>query len=273
MVSTMEDFFDLQVKNVSKEYRLAKGKSIQALGVVDFTVKRGDIVSIIGPSGCGKSTLVRLLAGLAKPSTGEIIERGSDAGTRNRGVIFQQYGLFPWLTVAENIGFGLDLLHISGPQQNDIIAHYINVVGLKGFEKAYPKELSGGMQQRVALARTLSTNPHILFMDEPFAALDVQTKRFMQDLLLQIWEHEPRTIIFVTHDVEEAVFISDHVYIMGPHPGTIVEKIPVHLSRPRDLNTEFSPEFIELKHHVQEVVTKETLGLMKLDLDIYKNLN
>jgi len=265
----MEPF--LELKNISKTYALENRETVEALHDVDFSVREGEFISLIGPSGCGKTTLMKILAGLVEPTTGELIAHKPEI-FRNRGIIFQQYNLFPWLTTEKNIDFGLSAIHVSAENRRKIITHYVQVMGLQGFENVYPKELSGGMQQRVALARTLATNPKLLLMDEPFSALDVQTKRFMQDLLLQVWSKEPRTIVFVTHDVEEAVFMSDSIYIMSAHPGVIREKVKVDLPRPRDLHTEFSGEFIKLQKYVQEIITKEALGLEKLDLEIYKNL-
>ncbi|MBI2443775.1 MAG: ABC transporter ATP-binding protein [Candidatus Magasanikbacteria bacterium] len=264
----------LSIEHVSKQYLLSTRETIDALKDVNFEVHEGEFVSLIGPSGCGKSTLIKLLAGLLKPTAGRVLEYGKqiDGDSHDRGVVFQHYNLFPWLTVEDNIGFGLFIRNTAPDKRSQIVAHYIEAIGLKGFEKAYPKELSGGMQQRVALGRAFATNPKILLMDEPFAALDVQTKRLMQDLFLQILQYEPRTVVFVTHDVEEAVFLGDNVYILAPSPGTIREKVTVNLPRPRDLKTEFSQSFIEIKRYVQGVVTKESLGSVKLDLEIYKNL-
>jgi ABC-type nitrate/sulfonate/bicarbonate transport system ATPase subunit len=270
----MEKELTLTIENLSKNYTLGNAKHFSAVKDVSFVAEKGEFISILGPSGCGKSTLVKMIAGLIEPTTGSIIE-GKDtdlAKKGNLGIIFQEYGLFPWLNVEENIEFGLKIIDAQENKTKEIVSHYIAVMGLKGFENAYPKELSGGMQQRVALARTLATNPKMLLMDEPFSALDVQTKRFMQDLLLQILEKEPRTVIFVTHDVEEAVFLSDTVYVLTPSPGTILEKVDIKLSRPRDLNTEFSEDYIKLKKQLQKVITKESLNLIKLDLEIYKNL-
>lgn len=264
----------LMVEEVSMSYPLARGGSLEALHEVTFSAKEGEFVSLIGPSGCGKTTMIKLLAGLLEPTSGRILEDGREirgvAG--DRGVVFQYYHLYPWLSVEENIAFGLTVRQAPAEPRKKITAHYLAVMGLNEFARAYPRELSGGMQQRVALARTLATNPKILLMDEPFTSLDVQTKRFMQDLLLQLWSHERRTVIFVTHDVEEAVFMSDVVYIMSSRPGTLRERVPIPLSRPRDLTTEFSQEFIAIKKYVQEVITKESLGLVNLDLEIYKNL-
>jgi NitT/TauT family transport system ATP-binding protein len=262
------------IEKLSKKYTLESGKHIFAVQDISFSAFKGEFISFVGPSGCGKSTLIKMIAGLIEPSSGQIIENdGIDIGiTKNRGVVFQHYNLFPWLSVQKNIGFGLQIMGVPEEKVTEIVAHYVEVMGLKGFEKAYPKELSGGMQQRVALARTLATNPKILLMDEPFSALDVQTRRFMQDLLLQILRQEPRTVIFVTHDVNEAVFLSDTIYIMTPSPGKIIEKVNVHLPRLRDLSTEFSEDFIGIKKHIQKIITKESLNLTKLNLEIYKNL-
>lgn len=270
----MENEITLTVEKLSKKYALESGKHIFAVHDISFSAHKGEFISIIGPSGCGKSTLIKIIASLIEPTSGKIIENdGIDLGMKgNRGVVFQQYTLFPWLDVEENIGFGLQVIGASEDKIAEIVARYVKVMGLKGFEKEYPKELSGGMQQKVALARTLATNPKILLMDEPFSALDVQTRRFMQDLLLQILHQEPRTVIFVTHDVDEAVFLSDTIYVMAPAPGTIIEKVHDKLARPRDLSTEFSEEFIGIKKHIQKIITKEALNLTKLDLEIYKNL-
>jgi ABC-type nitrate/sulfonate/bicarbonate transport system ATPase subunit len=271
----MNDRDELRVQDVTKDYPLVRGKTVVALKGMSFVAKEGEFISIIGPSGCGKSTLIKLLAGLVEPTSGKVSGAEDDtpaAKSGNRGVVFQQYNLFPWLTVEENVGFGLRILHVTQEKEKEIVTHYLAVVGLEGFEKAYPKELSGGMQQRVSLARTLATNPRILLMDEPFAALDVQTRRFMQHLLLQIVQREPRTVIFVTHDVDEALLLSDTVYVMAPNPGRIQEKIDIRLERPRDANTEFSPEFIALKKRIQQIVTEESLGLGKLDPSIMERL-
>lgn len=247
----------LHIENVSKMYSLADGKSFFALKDISFEAKDTEFISIIGPSGCGKSTLIQLLAGLTQPTNGEILENGKivTGVTGNQGVVFQQYNLFPWLTAEENIGLGIKITGCPEQERKDIVTRYVEAVGLKGFEQAYPKELSGGMQQRAALARTLATNPKILLMDEPFTALDVRTKRLMQNLLLHLWQQEPRTVIFVTHDVEEAVLLSDTIYVMSANPGMIREKICIDLPRPRELGIEFSPEFLRLRQRVQQIIT------------------
>jgi len=263
----------LELKQVSKTFETPGRPPTTALHDVNLSVNQGEFVTLIGPSGCGKSTILRLIAGLDQPTGGEIIFGHTAASDINkRGIVFQEPSLFPWLNVEENIGFGLQVLKTPSRSKGAIISHYLETMGLKDFRKAYPKELSGGMKQRVALARTLATNPELLLLDEPFGSLDLQTKRFMQDLLLQIWEQERRSIIFITHDVNEAVFLSDTIYVLSARPATVREKIPIQIERPRTLETEFSSAFIDVTKRVQTLITKESLGLIKLDLDIYKNL-
>jgi ABC-type nitrate/sulfonate/bicarbonate transport system ATPase subunit len=260
------------IRNVTQAYG-GGARRVTAVKDVTFSVGEGEFVSLIGPSGCGKSTIIKLLAGLLLPTEGEILENGQRASYNDRSVMFQQYTLFPWLTVEENIGFGLAIRNSDKRRMRGIVSHYVGLMGLRGFEKAYPKELSGGMQQRASLARTLATDPKILLLDEPFSALDVQTRRFMQDLLLQVRQREhKRTIVLVTHDVDEAIFMSDTIYVLSARPGTIKERVKIDLPRPRTLDTEFSGDFVKLKKHVQTLITKESLGLMALDLDVYKNL-
>ncbi|MFH1334642.1 MAG: ABC transporter ATP-binding protein [Pseudomonadota bacterium] len=250
----------LEIKNLSRTFGNHKKKT-DAIRDIGFTVNEGEFVSIVGPSGCGKSTLINLIAGFDQPTEGEIVLDGNmiQSPGADRGVVFQKYTCFPWQTVQQNVEFGLKILG-TPPKTRAKIAHqYIKTVGLAGFENEYPKNLSGGMQQRVALARSLATNPKILLMDEPFGALDTQTRRFMQDLLLQIWEKTHKTILFVTHDVDEAIFMADKVLIMSARPGTIKEKIDVKLKRPRNIKVEFSQEYINLKKRVQKAITEESI--------------
>jgi len=249
----------LEAHDVSKNFPLKRGKVIEVLRHISLKAKDGEFISLIGPSGCGKTTLMKLLAGLIAPTSGEIVEHKHliPDGRQQHGVMFQQYNLFPWLSVEENIEFGLKILHRAEVERKKIVAQYIHRMGLDGFERSYPKQLSGGMQQRVALARTFATNPKILFMDEPFAALDAQTKRSMQELLLHMWNAEPRTVIFVTHDVEEAIFLSDTIYVMSARPGHIRERVEVPISRPRDLSMEFGVEFLKTKKDIQTFVSQE----------------
>lgn len=263
----------LKIENLSKKYALGNRKVFTAIEDISLEAHQGEFLSIVGPSGCGKTTLLKLIAGLIPPTAGKIFENGRVVThvTGNRGVVFQQYNLFPWLTVAENIAFGLHVIRTAEHTIKEIVSHYIGVIGLQGFEKSYPKELSGGMQQRVALARTLATNPKILLMDEPFSALDIQTRKSMQNLLLQILRHEPRTVLFVTHDVGEAIFLSDTVYIMTPPPGKIQEMVSVKLPKPRHEHTEFTSDFISLKRFIQMSMRKESVPLLELDSEIYKD--
>jgi NitT/TauT family transport system ATP-binding protein len=226
------------VRNVSKVHRAVKGKPVLALHGVSFQVDDNEFFSIVGPSGCGKTTLLNLLAGFEMPTRGELLVGGQPirAPGWERAVVFQEYALFPWFTVAQNIAYGLKRKRLPGAEQRDVVDHYIGLVGLRGFEARYPRELSGGMRQRVSIARALAVNPSILLMDEPFASLDIQTREFMQDELLKIWQRERKTVIFVTHSIDEAIKLSDRVAIMTPRPGRIEEIKAVALPRPRDVS-------------------------------------
>ncbi len=250
----------LEVKNVYKVF-LSRNKETPALSDMSFSIREKEFVSVVGPSGCGKTTLINLVAGFYAPTKGEILlndKRIMYPGA-DRGVVFQKYTSFPWLTVLDNIKFGLKIINFPHKEREKIAKEYVKIVGLNGFENEYPKNLSGGMQQRVALARTLATNPDILLMDEPFGALDTQTRRFMQDLLLQIWKKTRKTILFVTHDVDEALFMADKVLVMSTRPGHIKDIVDVGLERPRNLKIEFSNKYIKLKEHIQKIITKESL--------------
>lgn len=209
-------------EDVSKTFRTKK-KELLALDRVSFEVYENDFVSFVGPSGCGKSTLLRILAGLEEASQGSILLSGRavQGPGADRGMVFQSYTLFPWLSVRENIQFGLSLGKVPLFEKRAIADRFMELVGLTRFANAYPKELSGGMKQRVAIARALAANPEVLLMDEPFGALDPQTKVAMQTMLLDIWRKEKTTIVFITHDIEEAVFLSQRVYVMDPNPGRI----------------------------------------------------
>ena len=251
----------LVLKGISKTFTGEKGSQIAALQSIDLTIKDQEFVSMVGPSGCGKSTLIYLIAGFDQPSGGEIYVNGKRVQSpgSDRGVVFQKVTSFPWLTVLENIGFGLKILGVGDEERRKLSMEYLELTGLRGFENEYPAGLSGGMQQRVALARSLVTNPEILLMDEPFAALDSQTRRFMQDLLVDIWEKTRKTILFVTHDVDEALLIADRVLVMSSRPGIIMDDIKVDLPRPRTFKVEFSQEYIELKKRVQNQINSEAM--------------
>ncbi|MDB6067180.1 MAG: NitT/TauT family transport system ATP-binding protein [Pedosphaera sp.] len=213
------------------------GEQIHVLENVSLEVKEGEFVCIVGPSGCGKSTLLNIIGGFLKCSQGDVVVEGQPVvGPDPRRVfVFQENGVFPWLTVQENIGFGL--LKKTTEERERIVAHYIDMVGLNGFERAYPRELSGGMKQRVEIARALAANPEIIYMDEPFGALDFITRLKMRADLVRIWQSEKKTILFVTHDIEEAVQLSDRVLVMSKRPATIQTIVPVDLPRPRDLDS------------------------------------
>jgi len=222
------------VSGVSKQYAGEQGP-VQALADVSFRVDPGELVCIVGPSGCGKTTLFRILGGLEPATRGEVTLDGTPVTepTPNMGIVFQEYHLFPWRTVRDNIAFGLDNADINGVDSNERVQHLIDLIGLSGFEDSYPKSLSGGMKQRVALARALAIDPALLLMDEPFAAVDAQTRERLQDELLDIWQETGKTILFVTHDVEEAVKLADTVVVMGKDPGQIREIVTIELDRPR----------------------------------------
>jgi NitT/TauT family transport system ATP-binding protein len=223
------------------------GEQIHVLEGVNLEVKEGEFVCIVGPSGCGKSTLLNIVAGFLPQTSGEVIVEGQPvrAPDRRRIFVFQDNGVFPWLTVADNVSFGLS--QKSGVEQKEIVAHYIEMVGLRGFERAYPRELSGGMRQRAEIARALAANPDIIYMDEPFGALDFITRLKMRADLTRIWQSEKKTILFVTHDIEEAVQLADRVLIMSQRPATIQTVVPIILSRPRDLD---SRDYLALRDRI-----------------------
>jgi len=225
----------LEIKNLSKQYQV-KGEPLPVLEHIDLTIQPGEFVSIVGASGCGKSTLLRLVIGLEEDYQGEILLGGNRiVGTSlERGIVFQEHRLFPWLTVEQNIGVGLLNARIPEAEKRNSVQEHIELVGLKGFESAYPYQLSGGMSQRVAIARALVNRPAVLLLDEPFGALDALTRAYLQQELQRIWELEGITAILVTHDVEEAVYLGDRVVVMQPRPGRVKRIVDVPLPRPRD---------------------------------------
>lgn len=252
----------LVIKGVSRIFPGVRGgQPVQALQPTDLTVPHNDFVSILGPSGCGKSTLLRIVAGLDRPTTGTVTLDGKavEGPGADRGVVFQSYTLFPWLTIEQNIGFGLTERGVGGSEKAEIVASYIDKVGLKGFENHWPKQLSGGMQQRTAIARALANDPKILLLDEPFGALDNQTRGLMQELLLSIWEREQKTVIFVTHDIEEAIFLASRVVTMSARPGRIKSITPVPLAHPRHYTVKAAPEFARMRLQLTEEIRSEAM--------------
>ncbi len=234
----------LEISNLYKEFPTKKG-TVVALQDINMHVETGEFVCAVGASGSGKSTLLRLIAGLDFPTAGEItvdyaIVTGPGA---DRGMVFQKYTLYPWMSVQKNVEFGLKLSGITPKKRRENASYYLNIVGLSDFAKSYPKELSGGMKQRVAIARALATNPKILLMDEPFGALDVQTKENMQQFLLEVWRKTGCTILMITHDVQEAVFLSQRVYVLSARPGTVKEEIAIDLPSDRDYKIKRQPAF------------------------------
>jgi NitT/TauT family transport system ATP-binding protein len=251
----------IAVRNVAKTFRLADGKEVGALQNINLEIEDaysregrdiGEFRVLLGPSGCGKSTLLRLIAGLDQPDSGEVLvnDHPVHGPGKDRGMVFQKYTSFPWLTVADNIAYGLKINGVPEAQRKEIVAQLIQDIGLSGFESAYPETLSGGMQQRVAIARTLALRPAVILMDEPFGALDAQTRSEMQLLLLKVWDETASTILFVTHDVEEAIYLADRIFVMSAHPGTIVEDVQVPFERPRSLDLKQRNEFHELQNYV-----------------------
>ena len=249
----------LRIHHVSKVFE-QKGQQVTALEDTHFDVREGEFVTILGPSGCGKSTLLKIIAGLTEPSSGYVMlnnQRISGPGA-DRGMVFQAYTLFPWLTVQENIAFGLKLKGVPKTQRQEIVHHYLDLIGLGGFGSMYPSSLSGGMKQRVAIARALANDPDVLLMDEPFGALDAQTRTVMQELLLEVWEKSHKTILFVTHDIDEAIFMGDRVYVMTARPGRLKAEIPIPIPRPREFSVKTTREFMQLKAEILDLIREES---------------
>lgn len=243
----------LKIDNLSKTFESAKG-GITALRNINFEAHRREFVCVIGPSGCGKSTLIRILAGLDFPTGGRMLLDNKEVigPCPDRGMVFQNYTLFPWLTVKKNVMFGLE---IAGNHRAESEAlQWIELVGLSKFADAYPSQLSGGMKQRVAIARALANQPRILLMDEPFGALDAQTRAKLQTYLLQIWKNIDITIIFITHDLDEAIYLADRILVLKAHPGEIEEVIEVPVPRPRTPDQFISPEFLATKKRLEELI-------------------
>ena len=245
----------LEVRHLDKIFRTHE-RETTALSDINFVTHRREFLSIVGPSGCGKSTLVRILAGLEEQTAGEMLLDGkpvSGPGS-DRGMVFQSYTLFPWLTVKKNVMFGLEIKSYGTGESERQALQWLQLVGLEKFVDAYPHQLSGGMKQRVAIVRALATQPRILLMDEPFGALDAQTRFRMQAHLLEIWRKIDITIVFITHDLDEAIFLSDRILVLSAHPGRVQELIEVPVPRPRNTTQCFSPEFITTKARLEELI-------------------
>lgn len=252
----------IEVKDISKTF--AEGK-VEALTGLDLAVEEGEFVSIVGPSGCGKSTLMEIVGGLTQPTGGEVFigEERVSGPHPEIGLVFQQESTFPWRTVLENIEFGLEMHGVGKKERRERSRDLIELVGLKGFENHYPGQLSGGMRQRVAIARTLVMNPGVLLMDEPFGALDEQTRLILGDELLRIWTQTGATTLFITHSIEEAALLSDRVIVMSARPGTIRKVVEVDLERPRDSSIVGTPEFGHITGEVWQVLREESMKALK----------
>lgn len=261
----------LEVKDITKVYVLPRdGQKVEAIGRINLSVEEGEFVNVVGPSGCGKSSLLRIVAGLEQPSDGQVFFDGRpvEGPSSRRGMVFQEYALPPWKTVTQNVELGLKFRGVARAERREIVRRYVDLVGLRGFEDHFPHELSGGMRQRCALARTLANDPDLLLMDEPFAAVDAQTREILQEELLKIWgEHlsprERKTVLFVTHSIDEAVFLSDRVVVMSARPGTIKECFVNPVGRPRSHASRSSPEYLKARDHLWSVVKGEALRAMQ----------
>ena len=249
----------LRIEDVRLEYTTRQGKTVLAIDDISIDVPDNQFAVIVGPSGCGKSSLLYLVAGLNEPTSGRILlgNEEVDGPGPDRGMVFQSYTLFPWLTVRENVEFGLKRRKVPQAERDEIVNRYLNETGLAAFHDAYPKQLSGGMMQRVAIARALANDPKILLMDEPFGALDSQTRNSMQKLLLRVWEQHKKTVLFVTHDIDEAILLGDRIYVMTARPGRLKEEVVVDIPRPRSLDMVMDPEFIAVKRKILELLKNE----------------
>ncbi len=254
----------LRIDHVYKEYQGRSGR-IVALNGISLDIAENEFICVVGPSGCGKSTLLNIIAGLLEPTSGAAYLDGRKIeGTgAERGVVFQQYALFPWRTVLRNVLFGLEMKKTPRVEAERIARRYIRAVGLEGFEDAYPKELSGGMKQRVAIARAYAADPEVLLLDEPFGALDAQTRVQLQTELLNTWEQEKKTCFFITHDVDEAIILAQRVIIMSARPGRIKRIVPIDIPYPRTQETKSDARFLELKAEIWNEVYQEFLAVRK----------
>lgn len=255
----------IEVRGVEKVYPSAQGQ-LQALEDINLTVEDGEFLCILGPSGCGKSTLLRILAGLNQQSAGEVIVHATQNNHRpQNAVVFQEYAIFPWRTVKDNVSFGLEMRGAPKDVRETRTAHYLAKVGLAQFASHYPYQLSGGMKQRVALARAMASDPEVLLMDEPFGALDAQTRSVLQEELLRIWEDEKKTVVYVTHSIEEAIVLGDRVALMTARPGRVKNIYPVNLPRPRHLDVRVTTAYTQLAQILWEDLVEEVNKVMLMN--------
>lgn len=257
----------LELKHITKIYN-SNPHPVEVISDLTLSVSDGEFVALVGPSGCGKTTLLKMIAGIVPATSGEIVLDGKAVAKsgKERGMVFQDFSLFPWLTVRENIAFGLNLRKMDKQKKEEVVHRYLQITGLERFASFYSRGLSGGMQQRVAIARTLANNPRLLLMDEPFGSLDSQTRSRMQEFLTQLWEKERKTVIFVTHDVGEAIFLADTVYAATPRPMQIKHKFAIPFERPRSHALKQAQEFFECEMHVaREMEACERLSQKNCD--------
>lgn len=246
-----------ECRKIGLTYKTRRGET-RALREITFSVEEEEFVCIVGPSGCGKTTLLKIVAGLLEPTSGEIVFRPDREGRRElHAMVFQEHGVFPWMTVLENVSFGLEMGGVPRPVRHERATAFIDQVGLGGFMKSYPHELSVGMRQRVSIARAFASNPAILLMDEPFGSLDAMTKLVLREELLRIWREHRKLVLYVTHDIEEAIVLGDRILVMTGRPGRIREEIPVPLGRPRNLLDRDRPEILKIKEHVWSILEGE----------------
>lgn len=257
----------IDIKNLGVVFN-AGGNTVEAVSSVSMDVKPGEFVSLIGPSGCGKSTLLNIVAGFVKATSGDALLDGAAirGPGSDRGVVFQQYSLFPWLSVRKNVEFGLKMKGVPIAQRVPQARTLLGLAGLLAFENHYPDQLSGGMKQRVGIVRALATSPQVLLMDEPFGALDAQTRVVMQEILTNMWQQFRISVLFVTHDIDESIFLSDKIYVMTARPGRIKAEIKVPLPRPRTPEMTYTPEFIGLVQQLKALIREESLAAMGSEL-------
>jgi NitT/TauT family transport system ATP-binding protein len=246
----------LNIDHISKRFEKNRHEVVDSLLNISFEVTEGEFICILGPSGCGKTTLLRIISGLEQPTEGKVLIDGKDIERPNPklGMIFQDYSLYPWRTVNDNIAFGLELQDVDKKKRQEIVRNYLDLTGLTEFGHSYPYELSGGMRQRVAVVRALAVDPVVLLMDEPFGALDAQTRNKLQNDLLDIWQKTKKTILFVTHSVDEAVFLADRIIVLTPRPGRVCDDISIDLPRPRNRT---SIEFAKFRRHVLDLINQK----------------